>query len=275
MSEGQITLCNSCKGELPSEAVKCAQCGSFQDWRRYLTFSATVLSLLVALTSMIALIVTQIKSAIPPDSRVEAFVVNQPYLTTVFDKKPLLDLARKYNGLRDEKAQLRETTGDPESNRKRIEEIEAELKEVAQRLRAFSRESAADSKARRSRKKRSSTASGDVDLPRELLRGIDSRGLAIPHLAIEIMAVNTGTRPALIEGFQIRLNDQKEWQKASLYVESGTTDFFDRSEILGPGDTAHFAAKIPAQEVPKEFEIQATIVNFRGKRTQAKVVSPH
>jgi hypothetical protein len=45
--------CRECRSELVEDAVKCKECDAFQDWRRHLTFSATVLALLVALVSVL------------------------------------------------------------------------------------------------------------------------------------------------------------------------------------------------------------------------------
>lgn len=44
--------CTTCGEEIAQSARKCIHCDSFQDWRRYLAFSSTVLALLVALLSV-------------------------------------------------------------------------------------------------------------------------------------------------------------------------------------------------------------------------------
>lgn len=46
-------LCNACRSEMPFDANLCKECNSVQDWRRYLTFSSTVLALLVSLVSVL------------------------------------------------------------------------------------------------------------------------------------------------------------------------------------------------------------------------------
>src|SRR5262245_23182995 len=46
-------LCRACKSPMPAGANKCTECSSLQDWRRYLDSSGIVLSLLVALTSLL------------------------------------------------------------------------------------------------------------------------------------------------------------------------------------------------------------------------------
>jgi ribosomal protein L40E len=47
-------MCATCGALMPSPAAKCTVCSTFQDWRRYLPFDATVLALLTALVSVIA-----------------------------------------------------------------------------------------------------------------------------------------------------------------------------------------------------------------------------
>ena len=44
--------CIQCAGTIPAKARLCAECGSAQDWRRFLTISSTMLALLVALISV-------------------------------------------------------------------------------------------------------------------------------------------------------------------------------------------------------------------------------
>jgi hypothetical protein len=45
-------LCIACKNEIHKDAVKCKECGGYQNWRRYLDFSNTVLALMLALLSV-------------------------------------------------------------------------------------------------------------------------------------------------------------------------------------------------------------------------------
>jgi hypothetical protein len=47
--------CNSCGLPIPHGARKCHECGDYQGYRRYLFFSSTILSLLIALGSVSAL----------------------------------------------------------------------------------------------------------------------------------------------------------------------------------------------------------------------------
>ncbi len=48
-------LCRSCKHEMPVDANKCIECSSLQNWKRYLSFSTAILSLILALVSVLAL----------------------------------------------------------------------------------------------------------------------------------------------------------------------------------------------------------------------------
>ena len=45
-------VCTTCGEEIAASARKCIHCDTWQDWRRYLVFSNTVLALLVALISV-------------------------------------------------------------------------------------------------------------------------------------------------------------------------------------------------------------------------------
>lgn len=50
----EITSCRTCKEPIRVGAIKCIHCDSFQDWRGSLSLSSTILSLLVALVSVLA-----------------------------------------------------------------------------------------------------------------------------------------------------------------------------------------------------------------------------
>lgn len=58
--------CKFCREALREGATRCPACGSFQNWRRHLTLSATVLSLLVALVSVSALALPVFVDAFEP-----------------------------------------------------------------------------------------------------------------------------------------------------------------------------------------------------------------
>jgi hypothetical protein len=64
--------CRICQEPIHPNAKRCNACGSYQDWRRYFDFSAVVLSLLVALISVISAVGPRIISFLPPlGSRLE------------------------------------------------------------------------------------------------------------------------------------------------------------------------------------------------------------
>lgn len=59
--------CIVCKGAIHSGAQKCIHCESFQDWRSHFGFSAVVLSLLVALISVITASVPVLQRVATPN----------------------------------------------------------------------------------------------------------------------------------------------------------------------------------------------------------------
>ena len=63
-NEAKETTCRACGNKIPLGARKCARCDSFQDWRRFLGFSTTVLALLVAFASVLTVAVPVIKNAL-------------------------------------------------------------------------------------------------------------------------------------------------------------------------------------------------------------------
>ena len=62
--------CLVCKEDILKDAKKCNKCESYQDWRRFFQFNIVVLSLLVALFSVITTSVPVIKSIILPEADV-------------------------------------------------------------------------------------------------------------------------------------------------------------------------------------------------------------
>ncbi len=57
-------LCIECKFGIHPEAKKCVHCQSRQDWRRFFDFSSTILSLLIALLSVLGLSMASIVGAL-------------------------------------------------------------------------------------------------------------------------------------------------------------------------------------------------------------------
>lgn len=58
--------CIECMAHIPPGATKCSNCGSSQNWKRYLSLSTVVLSLLVALISVTTVGVSVFKEVILP-----------------------------------------------------------------------------------------------------------------------------------------------------------------------------------------------------------------
>ncbi|TDR80106.1 hypothetical protein [Paludibacterium purpuratum] len=56
----KMALCKQCKSKVPSGANICSICNNYQDWRRFIPISNTVLALLTALVSVIAIAVPSI-----------------------------------------------------------------------------------------------------------------------------------------------------------------------------------------------------------------------
>src|SRR5215831_17577779 len=61
-----LSRCSSCQEPIHPKAKLCKTCKSYQDWRRHFSFSVVVLSLLVALISVISAVGPQIISWLPP-----------------------------------------------------------------------------------------------------------------------------------------------------------------------------------------------------------------
>ena len=60
--------CFNCAETLPQAAKYCTHCSTYQDWRKYLPFSSTVLSLLVALLAVLGTTVPVIKTALESEN---------------------------------------------------------------------------------------------------------------------------------------------------------------------------------------------------------------
>lgn len=80
------TTCKVCKEEILKGAKKCNHCNSFQDYRRYINFSTTILSLLVALSTVLSFGVPYFLEAIEePSSDVKAHLIAQNFRTNEID----------------------------------------------------------------------------------------------------------------------------------------------------------------------------------------------
>src|SRR5215467_12617372 len=62
----EIKSCKVCGEDIKKEARKCTHCDSYQDWRANVGFSNTVLSLLVALCSVLTVAVPVILDTVTP-----------------------------------------------------------------------------------------------------------------------------------------------------------------------------------------------------------------
>ncbi len=68
----KTSRCRVCREPIDPKAIRCNACNSYQNWRRYFGFSAVVLSLLVALISVISAVGPQIIGLLSPwGSRLE------------------------------------------------------------------------------------------------------------------------------------------------------------------------------------------------------------
>lgn len=56
--------CLVCAHMIPAQAQKCVVCGSYQDWLRRLPFTATILSLLIALIATLSAAVPNLRNAL-------------------------------------------------------------------------------------------------------------------------------------------------------------------------------------------------------------------
>lgn len=67
--------CKVCKESIKPGASKCVHCGSFQNWRRFIHSSQTVLALLVALVSVISFAIPYVSESLKKhDSNVHVFI---------------------------------------------------------------------------------------------------------------------------------------------------------------------------------------------------------
>lgn len=68
MPEVREVRCIECREIINEQARVCLKCNSRQDWRRHLSFSSTILSLLIALASVLSTAIPAIVSALTPHS---------------------------------------------------------------------------------------------------------------------------------------------------------------------------------------------------------------
>lgn len=57
VTQEQLEPCKLCRHPIPNGAKICSTCNSYQDWRRLIPFSTTVLALLIALISVLGIVI--------------------------------------------------------------------------------------------------------------------------------------------------------------------------------------------------------------------------
>lgn len=58
--KSETKTCRECGNSIPLMARKCTECDSYQDWRQFLPFSSTILSLLIALFAVLGTLIQSI-----------------------------------------------------------------------------------------------------------------------------------------------------------------------------------------------------------------------
>lgn len=76
-----LTPCRACRSDIPADAHLCSVCGSYQNWLGSLNRSGLILSLLVALVSVLSVAVPVLKTAIRP-SRSEVHLLRYYFTDT-------------------------------------------------------------------------------------------------------------------------------------------------------------------------------------------------
>lgn len=76
--ESRKVRCQSCRGIIEKGATKCIHCDSYQNWRRHINVSSTVLALLVALISVLTTSIPIIKNALVGENS-DILVIYQNY----------------------------------------------------------------------------------------------------------------------------------------------------------------------------------------------------
>lgn len=75
MTERKRTQCRTCLEDIYDGARKCIECGSYQDWRRYIGLSNTSLSLIIALLSVLSLFITVVDNAFIEDENISLSIL--------------------------------------------------------------------------------------------------------------------------------------------------------------------------------------------------------
>ncbi len=64
---GRSHLCRLCCSPIPVGANFCSECDTYQDWRRYFGVSSTILTLLIALFSVLTVAIPVVRNALTPE----------------------------------------------------------------------------------------------------------------------------------------------------------------------------------------------------------------
>jgi hypothetical protein len=82
--------CLSCQEPIHPKAKLCKTCKSYQDWRRHFSFSTVVLSLLVALVSVVSAVGPQIVALLPPcgsDLRIRSYYFSEDTVSLIVENR--------------------------------------------------------------------------------------------------------------------------------------------------------------------------------------------
>ena len=82
-STANMKSCRDCAEPINEKAKKCIHCSSYQDWRAYFSFSATVLSMLVALVAVLTAAIPVAKDALTPKNSHLIFAYQGSRATTI------------------------------------------------------------------------------------------------------------------------------------------------------------------------------------------------
>lgn len=106
MAAAATKQCRYCRFRMPADAIYCTKCQNFQNWRRNLSLSSTVLALLVALASVLGTAVPAILTALTPknsdirisvqtvsDSEISAFISNAGIRPAMIQPRAYLKIA--------------------------------------------------------------------------------------------------------------------------------------------------------------------------------------
>ncbi len=91
-------ICRDCRSPMNEGAAKCTSCGSFQNWRRHFTFTATVVSFFLGGVATAGIIIDPVKEWLTPltDVSVERVGVTAKGYTVIVHNKGRATAVIKY-----------------------------------------------------------------------------------------------------------------------------------------------------------------------------------